>query len=116
MNYQILELLQRVTITNEILHLDSSTGETDYINKTSGIVSTTPTYTTIDIKEELQKVILERNTQHFAKATNKPWIISLLNKINSETNYNLEKDVNETPIALLLNSTKESMTLLGLLE
>ena len=67
--------LTKVTILQETPHLDPGTGKTVYRNKVTGEITQELTYITIDIKEELDDVILERNRKHFSKAKNSPWNI-----------------------------------------
>ena len=68
------------------MHLDPSTGNTVYCDQLTGDTSPTPTYITIDIKDELDKVILARNRKHFSKAKDAPWNSYPLNDINKDTN------------------------------
>ena len=67
--------LTKVTVLQDTSHLDPSTGKTIYRNQTTGNISDTPPYITVDIKKELEKFILEHNRKHFSKAKNLPWNI-----------------------------------------
>ena len=108
--------LTKVTILQDTPHLDPSTVKNIYHNQATGIISDTPTSITINIKEELDNVILERNRKHFSKAKNSPWNILLLKNINKDTDYDLEENIQGNLIHLPSNSTVETITVFTLLK
>ena len=108
--------LTKVTILQDTIHIDPTTSKTVYRNKHTGDITESPTYKTVDIKNELEKVILERNQKHFSKAKNSPWNIPPLKHINKNTNYNLEKNQMGNQICLSQDNTLETITVLNLLK
>ena len=106
-----------ITISTNISSTGKSTGKTIYRNQATGDMSNILTYITIDIKDELDKVILKQNRKYFAKAKNTPWNNPPPSKnINKDTDYDLEKNIQENPIHLPANSTTETLTVLELLK
>ena len=90
--------LTKVTILRETSHLDPSRGNTVYRNQITGSISDTPTYTTIDVKDELDQVLLARNRKHFSKAKDTLWNSFPSKTINKDTNYNLDRNIHGHPI------------------
>ena len=110
------QMLTKVKIIKETVHLNPSTGETIYIDPQSNKQSKTPTFVTIDSKQELEKAILNRNKKHCAQAKHTPWNTFPLNQIGSSNNYNPFVNANKEEIQLPPKSFIETKLILELLR
>lgn len=81
-----------------------------------GDLSKPQTYITIDIKDELDKVILERNKKHFEKAKHTPQNKLPLNNLNSTSNFDLYQTSQGREIQLPENIDMETITVFEILK
>ena len=81
--------IKRVQTWHESEHIDPETGKKIYKNKNNNKIVNNPTPIILSTKADVEKIILQRNKHHFAKAKETPWHQPPLQYVNSANNFDV---------------------------
>jgi hypothetical protein len=88
----------------------------EHIHPVTGKRHTFTDLTTVDIRKELETAIINRNQRHFAQAEGTPITVPPLRFINSDSEFNVYKDVADNDVVLPDIAFIETTTVLDILK